>query len=286
LKPIASTAAAESVNFACSNLINRQGRHMSDSLIVSSINSVLLLTINRPEKRNALNAELVSALREALLEDRDDPSIRVAVLQGEGDAFCAGADLEYMISLGTNTPLENEADSLALMSMFSDLRSYPKPVIAKVQGPALAGGCGLALACDIVVASENATFGFPEVRIGFVPAIVMRLLVERVGAGAARELLLRGNVVDADTAMDLGMINYVTGADELDASVERLAFEIAGKTSPHAVRLTKQLFLETASMDADTAMRHAATFNALARNTDDFRTGLTAFLNKQKPSWK
>ena len=229
---------------------------MEENIIVTQLNHILVILLNRPEKRNALNAEIVRELYQALKSAEDDDSVRVVVLAAEGPAFCAGADLEYLMQISMNSPLENVADSLNLMEMLHLLRTFPKPTIAKVQGPALAGGCGLALACDIVVASDDARFGFTEVRIGFVPAIVMKILVERVGAGAARELLLRGNIVMPDVAMDLGMVNYVVGNDELEASVEQLAMEIAGKTSPEAVRLTKQLFRDIESMDLREAMVH------------------------------
>lgn len=258
---------------------------MADSVIISSIDSILLISLNRPEKRNALDADMVRELQSALDEGARDDAVRVMVLMSEGEAFCAGADLAYLTALGEASTLENAADSLQLMEMMYALRTFPKPVIAKVQGPALAGGCGLAIACDIVVASENASFGFPEVRIGFVPAIVMKLLTERVGTGIARELLLRGNAVDADTAQQLGLVNYVVDPDDLNSSVERLAFEFAQKVSPQAVRMTKQLLLETSSMDLAGAMRHAAAWNAIARSSDDFRTGLGAFLGKQKIHW-
>ena len=258
---------------------------MSDEVIVSTINTVMLITLNRPEKRNALNAPVVAEIHAALREAADDDAVRLLVLQGEGDAFCAGADLEYLLQISANSPEENAADSRALCAMLLALRGFPKPTIAKVGGPALAGGCGLAIACDIVVADDAAKFGFTEVRIGFVPGIVARLLVERVGMGNARELLLRGNIIDADTAQQIGMVNYVVGTDELDAMAEKLAFEIVEKTSPQAVRFTKRLLLDTAGMDAVEAMEYAATCNALARTSSDFRKGLTAFLNKEKPVW-
>jgi methylglutaconyl-CoA hydratase len=258
---------------------------MDEHIIVAQLNHVMLILLNRPEKRNALNADLVRELHGALRSAAGDDSVRVVVLGAEGPAFCAGADLEYLMQIGTNTPLENVADSLNLMEMLYLLRTFPKPTIAKVQGPALAGGCGLALACDIVVANDAAQFGFTEVRIGFVPAIVMKLLVERVGAGAARELLLRGNILTADMAMDLGMVNYVVAIEELENAVERLATEIATRTSPEAVRLTKRLFDEIESMDLREAMTHAAGFNAIARTTDAFRRGVGSFLNKEKLSW-
>jgi len=246
---------------------------------------VLTLTLNRPEKRNALNALVVQELHEAVRYAAANSEIRVLVLTGRGDAFCAGADLEYLLAISSNSPLENAADSRALMEMLHALRTFPKPTIAKVQGPAIAGGCGLALTCDIIVAADVAKFGFTEVRIGFVPAIVMKLLVERIGMGHAREMLLRGHIIDPDVALDLGMINYVLSMDQLDFSVQRLAEEIATKTSAQAVRLTKQLLGDIEAMGLREAMEHATTFNALSRTSDDFRTGITSFLKKEKPLW-
>jgi methylglutaconyl-CoA hydratase len=258
---------------------------MEENIIVTQLNQVMLILLNRPEKRNSLNADIVRELYGALRSAEHDDSIRVVVLGAEGPAFCAGADLDYLMQISMNSPLENVADSMNLMEMLYLLRTFPKPTIAKVQGPALAGGCGLALACDIVVANDAAQFGFTEVRIGFVPAIVMKLLVERVGAGSARELLVRGNILTADMAMELGMVNYVVGNDELESAVERLAMEIAIKTSPEAVGLTKQLFREIESMDLREAMTHAACFNAIARTTESFRRGVNSFLNKEKLNW-
>lgn len=254
-------------------------------LAIDTLDHVHTITLTRPDKRNALNAEVVSDLHRAFRDAAADDDVRVVVLTGEGPAFCAGADLEYLMTISSNTPLENAMDSSALMAMLHAVRTCPKPVIAKVHGPALAGGCGLALACDIVVADEVARFGFTEVRIGFVPAVVMRLVIERVGMGNARELLLRGNVIDADTAQQMGMINYVVGEEELGEMTFRLATEIAMSTAPEAVRLTKQLFLEIEPLSLDEAMRHASVFNALARTSGDFRTGVTSFLNKTKPQW-
>ncbi|MDH7515798.1 MAG: enoyl-CoA hydratase-related protein [Bacteroidota bacterium] len=259
---------------------------MTDTLVVSSVNAVLLLTLNRPERHNSLDAALVSEIHKALEETRDDAGIRVVVLQGEGESFCAGHDPEYLISISPNPPMDHAGESLAFLRMLYELRAFPKPTIARVQGAAISGGCCLALACDIVVAAEEARFGFPDVRFGFVPGAAVPLLVERVGAASARELLLRGNVVDADTAMDLGMINYVVGAGELDASVEKLAFEIAEKTSPEAVRLTKRLYFDVLSMDFAGAMRHTAAFEALARTTESHHAGLDAIREQRKPSWE
>jgi methylglutaconyl-CoA hydratase len=258
------------------------GPRMS-SLRIAHERFVQTLTLARPEKRNALDGALVAELHDAVRTAAADPDTRVLVLAGEGAAFCAGADLEYLRGIARNSPRENEEDSRRLMEMLLALRTFPKPSIAKVRGPALAGGCGLAIACDIVVAEEGAQFGFTEVRIGFVPAIVAKLLVERAGMGAARELLVRGNIVHADTALDIGLANYVVGAEELDASVERLAREIAERTAPQAVALTKELLLDISRLDVAEAMRHAVSYNVLGRTTGDFRKGIEAYLTKEKP---
>lgn len=246
---------------------------------------ILTITLHRPEKRNALNEQMVRELTAALDEAAVDEEVRVLVLAGAGPSFCAGADLEYLMTINTNSPLENAEDSRALMRMLFLLRTFPKPTIAKVHGPALAGGCGLALACDIIAASDAAQFGFTEVRIGFVPAIVAKLLVERIGMGAAREMLLRGNIITPDVAQELGMINYALAVEELDASVDQLAHEIAEKTSPQAVRLTKQLLRDIEKLDLSEAMAHAVAYNAIGRTTEDFRKGIKGFLDKEKPAW-
>jgi methylglutaconyl-CoA hydratase len=258
---------------------------MPDSVILSQINSIALITLNRPDRRNALDAEMVAELHAAIRAIESDDATRVVVLAAEGPAFCAGADLEYLRNLNSASTLENYADSVALRDMFYALRMCSRPTIAKVHGPALAGGCGLALACDIVVASDDARFGFPEVRIGFIPAIVMKLLVERVGMGNAREILFRGSVVGPDVAQQLGMINYVVGPDELNTMAERLAYEIAEKISPEAVRLTKQLLAEIEPMSLRESVVHAAAFNTIGRNTEAFRKGVNSFLNKEKLVW-
>jgi len=258
---------------------------MYSHLLLSDSSFVRTITLNRPEKRNALNAEVVREMQHAVEAAASDEDVRVLVLTGSGTAFCAGADLAYLQMINRNSPLENAADSNSLMQLLYAIRTFPKPTIAKVHGPALAGGCGLALTCDIIVADEEAKFGFTEVRIGFVPAIVMKLVVERTGMGNARELLLRGNIINPDTAQEIGLINYLVDTEELDDSVDKLATEIVERTSPQAVCLTKQLLLEIDSLDIGEAMSHAATFNAIGRTSSDFRKGIICFLNKVRPNW-
>ncbi len=259
---------------------------MHEFIEVTTEGTIRTITLNRPDKRNSLHAGLVRELHEALLDAAASPELRVIILTGAGNTFCAGADLAWLEDISRNSVTENRADSLRLMDMMLALRSSPLPVIARLNGHAIAGGCGLALACDIVVAVEDARLGFPEVRIGFVPAIVARLLTERVGIGRARELMIRGHLLTAAEARDYGMVNHVVPAEKLDEMVMGIAREIAEQTSPQAVSMTRQLLLDIASRSLEDAMRYGADFNALSRETEDFRAGIRAFLEKKAPEWR
>lgn len=259
---------------------------MPHYLAIEDHNRIRTIAINRPDKRNALNAEVVAELQEAFDAAESDPAVRVIVLTGHGGVFCAGADLGYLQKINDNTVMENAEDSRALMRLMYTIRTGTKATIARVNGHAIAGGCGLALTCDILVAVEDAKFGFTEVRIGFVPAIVMKLLMERCGMGVARELLIRGNLVDAALAKEYGMVNHVVSEERLDETVNHIAREIATETSPQAVAMTKQLMRDVASRDIADAMSLASWQNAISRATPDFRRGIDSFLNKSKPNWE
>ncbi len=258
---------------------------MHEFIQVTTNGAIRTITLNRPEKRNSLHAGLARELHAALHDVAHEPELRVIVLTGAGTTFCAGADLAWLEDINKNSVTENREDSLRFMDMMLALRSSTLPVIARLNGHAIAGGCGLALACDIVVAVEDARLGFPEVRIGFVPAIVARLLTERVGIGRARELLIRGHLLTAAEARDYGMVNHVVSAERLDETVNSIAKEIAEQTSPQAVAMTRRLLLDIASRDLEDAMRYGADFNALSRETPDFRTGIRSFLEKKPPKW-
>lgn len=259
---------------------------MPQYLDIEDHHRIRTIAINRPDKRNALNAEVVAELQEAFDAAESDPAVRVIVLTGRGGVFCAGADLGYLQRINNNTVMENAEDSRALMRLMYAIRTGTKATIARVNGHAIAGGCGLALTCDILVTVEDAKFGFTEVRIGFVPAIVMKLLMERCGMGVARELLIRGNLVDATLAKEYGMVNHVVSEERLDETVNHIAREIATETSPQAVAMTKQLMREVSSRDIADAMSLASWQNAISRATPDFRTGIDSFLNKSKPNWE
>lgn len=246
---------------------------------------IATITLSRAEKRNSLNSVMVEQLHAAIEAAEADPGVRVVVLTGAGSAFCAGADLAYLEEINANSPMENLADSDTLMRMMRAYRLCSKPTIARLNGHAIAGGCGLALTCDIIVASDEARLGFTETRIGFVPAIVMTMLMGRVGPGRARELLMRGNLLPAIEAERIGMINYAVRPELLDSAVAEIAGDLAHRCSQESLRLTKRLMDEILPLDVSEAMERGVLFNAISRTTDDFRAGINSFLNKETPRW-
>ncbi|MGD9900250.1 MAG: enoyl-CoA hydratase/isomerase family protein, partial [Calditrichaceae bacterium] len=186
----------------------------------------LNITLNRPEKRNALNKILVDELKSVFKWSLAVEKIRTIIIRGEGKAFCSGADLEYLKDLKSYSRKENIKDSLSLADLYYQVYSHPKPVIAVVNGPALAGGCGLASVCDFIIATENARFGYPEVKIGFVAALVSVFLIRQVGERKARELLLTGRIISAEDALKIGLINSLVNVTTLEKSVAELAAEL------------------------------------------------------------
>ena len=255
-------------------------------LLTSRSGPVLTLTLDRPEKRNALSAALVGHLTEALTEAGQDEAVRVIVLTGSGRAFSAGADLAALQALQDASAEANLADSEHLAGLFETIVRLSKPVVAKVQGHAIAGGCGLAAVCDVSIAADDVKLGFTETRIGFVPAIVAVFAVRKLGEAAARDLLLRGRLVDAPEAAAVGLITRAVPADRLDAEVDLLCDEIATETSGSAVALTKRLLADVQGMGLAEGLSYAARLNALARATNDCRAGVAAFLDKTDPPWK
>lgn len=244
------------------------------------------MTLNRPDKRNALDGGLVEELQRALDRAEDEEGVRVVVLTGAGTVFSAGADLAALERLQEAAPLENLADSERLAGLFGRIYRHPKPVIAKINGHAIAGGCGLAAVCDLSVAAEGAKLGFTEVRIGFVPAIVAVFVLRKLGEAAARDLFLRGHLIPATEAAACGLITRAVPADRLDAEVAALAHELATETSVSAVALTKRLLAEIPGMGLQEALSYAAQLNAFARGTSDCQAGIAAFLEKKDPPWR
>jgi methylglutaconyl-CoA hydratase len=259
---------------------------MSTVLHTETSGAVRTLRLDRPDKRNALNGDLVSALTEELHALKKADEIRAVVLTGTGSAFSAGADLSSLRAMQDASPLENKRDSRALANLFRTIYRHPKPVIARVNGHAIGGGCGLAAVCDFSIVAEGAKLGFSEVRIGFVPAIVMVFVRRKLGDTAARDLLLRGRLLSAKEAAELGLVTRVVSAEELNDEVEGLAQELATETSGSAVALTKRMMGHVPGMGLDEALDYAVQMNAFARGTEDCRAGIAAFLNDEDPPWK
>ncbi len=258
---------------------------MADPVLLSfPSRPVAVVTLNRPDVRNALNTELVEGLSEALEGLRTTSEVRCVVITGSGSAFCAGADLASLKALQTASLADNEKDCRRLMDFYRRLATFPMPVIGAVNGPALAGGCGLASLCDVLVASPSAKFGYPEVRIGFVAAMVLVFLARQLGERLARELLLTGRLVDAEEARGMGLVNRVVPAESLIEDAAGLAEQIAS-SAPASLSLTKELLWHTSGMPVEQALETAARVNVFARQNPEMHEGLAAFLEKRKPKW-
>jgi methylglutaconyl-CoA hydratase len=250
---------------------------MSAPLEVARDGGVLTLTLNRPDKRNALSSALVEALHGALDSADLDAEVRVVVLAGAGKDFCAGADLEELLASADASAEANEASALRLGSLFTRMRSLPKPVVAVVRGRALAGGAGLMTACDIVIASDGAQVGYPEVLRGFVPAMVMTTLRRQVGEKAALDLVLTGRLLAAEEAKRAGLLSRVVPEGALEQEARELARLLAG-TPLSALALTKQLFYQLEGQSVEQGVVLGARINALARQTPEFRKAIEQFL--------
>lgn len=249
------------------------------ALLYDVVGGVATLTLNRPEKRNALNGALVSALKARLAEAGDDESVRVVAITGAGKDFCSGADLAELERISEMGAEENLDDARSLGALFVQMRRHPNPIVAVVKGRALAGGCGLATACDLVLARDDAEFGYPEVHLGFVPALVMTILRRRVGEGRAFELAALGARFSAAEAERIGLVSKVYGAFTFKAEAAMYVASLASKPAS-ALTLTKGLLYELDGVDFESGIEHAAKVNAEARMTDECRAGVRAFLEK------
>lgn len=246
---------------------------------------ICYLTINRPEKRNALNPELVASLTGAFELAKEDELARVIVLRAEGGVFSAGADLAYLQQLQNNSFDENVEDSAALKKLFYTIYTCPKAVIAQVEGHAIAGGCGLASVCDVIFSVPEAKFGYTEVKIGFIPALVACFLVRKLGEARTRELLLSGELIDAATAEKYGLINFIADSGLIRESVKQYALNLTRTTSGQSVALTKELINMAQNLSLEASLQDAVKLNAKARSTADCKRGIAAFLNKEKLTW-
>ena len=256
---------------------------MPEQLVLTGVEEgVMTLTLNRPEKRNALNAPVVDELLKAFVEASEDGEVNVILLRSEGPDFCAGADLEAMEEMaGEADPLANLADAQQLGQLLVLMRRHSKPIIGAVQGHALAGGAGLATACDLVLARDDAVFGYPEINLGFVPAMVMALLRRSLGEKQAFELVARGRRIEAQEALELGLVNRVIPEDAWGEEVAEYAGELASH-SKSALSLIKRLLYGMDGLSFEEAIARGAEVNALARLTPDTRAGLQQFLDQQR----
>ncbi len=244
---------------------------------------IATITLNRPDKRNAISFELIDDLLRALKEVGASDAL-VLIVTGAGKAFSSGMDLDNLKALLGRSPQQNLQDSETMVTLFRSLYEFPKVTIAAVNGPAIAGGTGLALLCDFTLAVPEAKFGYTEVRIGFVPAIVSTFLLRQIGEKHARDLLLTGRIIGAEQAARIGLVNEIVAPDNLMARARELA-ALLMENSPASLRATKKLLTDHARVELDSQIEAAVRENAAVRTTADFREGITSFLEKRKPKW-
>ncbi len=253
------------------------------TLTLAEEGGIALLTFNRPAKRNAISYELIGELLAALAELERGPT-RVLLLTGAGNCFCSGMDLENLKAITGRTAAENRQDSETMGRLLRSIYEFPRPTIAAVNGPAVAGGCGIATLCDFTIASTEAKFGYTEVRIGFVPAIVSAWLVRQIGEKAARELLLSGRIIAVDEALRIGLISEIVEPARLLERAREVASQLL-KNSPAALAATKKLLNSYSARDLAWQLEAAVEANAAIRATEDFREGINSFLEKREPKW-
>jgi len=255
-----------------------------ETLYFETSGQLSTITLNRPDKRNAISIPMIAELQ-AALDEIEKTHTRVVILTGTGKAFCAGIDLDYLQAIGQQSAAENQDDSRRIAKMFRKVWSYSRPMIAAVNGHALAGGCGIATLCDFTLAVPEAKFGYTEVKIGFLPAIVSVFLTRQVGEKRARDLLLTGRLVEAAEAKELGLVNEIVPAENLMARAHELA-EVILAASPSSITRAKHLLVSAAAPGVDHDLERAVLESARVRCTPDFKEGLAAFLEKRKPIWQ
>ena len=252
---------------------------MSERVVVNVTGGILTATLNRPDKRNAIDTTMIDALL-AVLERADlDATVRVVAVRGAGPDFCAGMDLNELLASADHSLEQNRQAALHFAEIFSRMRRVPKPVVALVQGRALAGGCGLATACDLILATESSQFGYPEVQRGFVPAIVMTMLRRAVGEKIAFDLAATGRLLDGTEAAAVGLASRVYEDSDFEEQAGEV-LRVLAEASPSALAFTKQQFYQLDGLAFDDGLRLGADVNAVSRSTPDFRAALSAFLKK------
>ena len=256
-----------------------------ETIRVETADQVARVTLDRPDIRNAFNDTMISELRQAFAAIKDDAGVRVVVLTGAGKSFCAGADLHWMQKVTEYTYEQNYDDSLNLAQLMREVYDCPKPVVGRINGPAIGGGTGLVAVCDIPVAAEGAVFSFSEVKIGLVPACISPYVLKRVGERYGREYFLTGERLTAAKALQCGLVNRAVPADELDTAVDQLVGSL--KTSgPEALATCKRMVREVGDMDLDAAGPATAEMIARLRMSAEGQEGMSAFLERRKPAWR
>src|SRR5438270_7201639 len=257
---------------------------MYSTLILETTGQITTITLNRPDKRNAMSAAMIAEIQTAL-DEIEKSHTRVVILTGAGRAFCSGMDLEMLAAKAQQSPAENQEDSRRMAKMFRRIWSFSRPMIAAVNGAALAGGCGIATLCDFTLAAPEAKFGYTEVKIGFLPAIVSVFLTRQIGEKRSRDLLLTGRIIDAVQARDYGLVTEVVPAESLLDRANTLADELMG-ASPSSLTRAKHLLTSSAAAGIDHDLERAILENARIRCTPDFKEGVASFLEKRKPIWQ
>lgn len=258
---------------------------MQKPILTKIENRIGFITLSRPEKRNALSPELIEELGNAFTAFEHDPAVKVVIMKAEGKAFCAGADLDYIKQMQNFSYEENLEDSNRLKTLFTQIYEFPKVVIAQVQGHALAGGCGLVTVCDFAFAASEALFGYTEVKIGFIPALVSVFLSEQIGQSKTSVLLLSGELISSSKATSLGLITEVLEQEFLEKRTLEFAEKLVSDNSTFSMQETKRLLRSLGKAERDRALDLAAAANAKARAHGDCVKGISAFLAKTKPSW-
>jgi methylglutaconyl-CoA hydratase len=257
---------------------------MYSTLLLDTTGHLATITLNRPDKRNAISVAMIGELQTAL-DAIEKSHARVGILTGSGTAFSAGMDLEMLSAIAQQSAAENQEDSRRMAKMFRRIWSFSKPLIAAVNGAALAGGCGIATLCDFTLAAPEAKFGYTEVKIGFLPAIVSVFLTRQIGEKRTRDLLLTGRILDAAEAKEIGLVNEIVPAEKLMDRARELA-ETLIAASPSSLTRAKRLLTSAAAAGVDADLERAILENARIRCTPDFKEGLASFLEKRKPVWR
>lgn len=257
---------------------------MHETLLLDVSGSLATITLNRPDKRNAISTQMMAELQTAF-DEIEKSHARVCIVTGSGKAFCAGMDLDMLAAIAKQSPAENQDDSRRIAKMFRRIWSFPRPLIAAVNGAAYAGGCGIATLCDFTLAVPEAKFGYTEVKIGFLPAIVSVFLTRQIGEKRSRDLLLTGRTIDAAEAKEFGLVSEIVPPERLMERAHELADTLIA-ASPSSLTRAKRLLISAAAANVDHDLERAILENARIRCTPDFQEGLASFLEKRKPVWR